>query len=86
MLLRDPSWHHMVQAWRAGADGGDFTFYLTGRAWLRVFGASEVSFRLYSSSCFALVFTVMWIAARKFYTTGVVAFRVIQYVVLLPAS
>ena len=37
MMLRDPSWHHMLQAWKLGADGGGFAFYLTGRAWFSLF-------------------------------------------------
>jgi hypothetical protein len=54
-LLQDPSWHHML---RVGADGDELSFLLTGRAWFRIFGASELSFRLYSSTCFGLAFTV----------------------------
>lgn len=73
MLLHDPSWHHMVGAWRAGADGGGFLFYLTGRGWFRLFGSANLSFRLYSSTCFGLAFAVTWAAARRFYGTGVVA-------------
>ncbi len=78
MLLRDPSWSHMVSAWRLGADGGGFLFYLTGRAWFHLFGASEMAFRLYSSVCFASALAVVWVAARRFYSTGFVAFAVIN--------
>ena len=78
MLLRDPSWKHMVQAWNIGADGGGFAFYLTGRAWFSIFGPSEVSFRLYTSTCFGLAFAVMWAAARRFYATGIVAFALLN--------
>ena len=74
MLLHDPSWHHMVQAWKAGADGGGFAFYLSGRAWFRLFGSTDLAFRLYSSTCFGLAFVVTWVAARRFYSTGIVAF------------
>jgi hypothetical protein len=78
MLLRDPSWHHMVYAWRMGADGGGFTFYLTGRAWFHLFGPSDISFRLYSSTCFGLAFAATWAAARRYYSTGIVAFALIN--------
>lgn len=74
MLLNDPSWHHMVDAWEAGADGGGFSFYLIGRAWFFVAGASDLAFRLYSATCFALAFTVIWLAARRFYRPEIVAF------------
>jgi hypothetical protein len=73
-LLQDPSWHHMLTAWKLGADGDGLAFLLTGRAWFRIFGASELSFRLYSSTCFGLAFAVAWVAARRFYRTAVVAF------------
>ncbi|MGI4830049.1 MAG: ArnT family glycosyltransferase [Janthinobacterium lividum] len=74
MMLRDPSWRHMLLAYNAGADGGGFTFYLTGRAWLQLFGHSALAFRLYSASCFGLAFAVSWAAMRRFYGTGIVAF------------
>ena len=74
MLLHDPSWHHMVQAWKMGADAGGFAFYLTGRAWFHVFGSSEVSFRMYSGADFAAAFVVLWVAARRYYGAGTVAF------------
>ena len=78
MLLRDPSWHHMVQAWKMGADGGGFSFYLSGRLWLLLFGASEIAFRLYSAVCFAAAFVVTWMTGRHFYRRGVVAFALVN--------
>ena len=74
MLLTDPSFAHMVAAWRMGADGGGFSFYLSCREWFHLFGATEVSFRFYSASCFALSFVCVWITARRFYSTWIVAF------------
>ena len=74
MLLRDPSWHHMVAAWRAGADGGGFSFYITGRVWFWIFGASEVSFRLYSAAGFGLSLCMLWVTLRRFYNLRIVAF------------
>ncbi len=73
MLVHDPSWNHMVAAWKAGADGGGFLFYLLGRAWFAVFGGSNVSFRLISAVCFGLAFCVTWAAGRRFYGVGPVA-------------
>lgn len=74
MLLRDPSWHHMVAAWKLGADGGGFAFYLTGRIWFRLFGPSEISLRMYSAASLGLAFMVVWVTARRFYNLPTVAF------------
>lgn len=74
MLLRDPSWPHMIAAWKMGADGGGFGFYLTARAWFHLFGPSEISLRMYSATCLGLAFVVVWAAARRYYRFGIVAF------------
>ncbi len=74
MLLRDPSWHHMVSAWKMGADGGGFGFYLTGRGWFALFGPSEISLRMYSAASLGLAFVVVWLTARHFYSIRTVAF------------
>ena len=76
LLLRDPSWHHMIRAWNLGADGGGFSFYLLGRAWFRLFGDSALAFRLFSSTCFGLAFVATWAALRRVYTLPIVAFAV----------
>ena len=46
MLLRDPSWRHMLFAYNQGADGGGFSFYLLGHAWFAVFGQPALGWRL----------------------------------------
>ena len=74
MLLTDPSWRHMIEAWRAGADGGGLAFYASCRAWFHLFGHSEVSFRLYSATCFGLAFVVNWITLRRYYSCWIVGF------------
>lgn len=74
MLLRDPSWRHMLLAYNQGADGGGFSFYLLGRGWFALFGHSEQAFRLFSATCFGLAFVVTWAALRRFYGVGVVTF------------
>ncbi len=72
MLLTDPSWHHMIRAWKLGADGGGFSFYATGRLWLDLFGASAIAFRMYSAVCFGLAFVLNWFTARRFYGLWIV--------------
>ena len=74
LLLRDPSWHHMIRAWKLGADGGGFSFYLLGRAWFRLFGDSALAFRMFTSTCFGLAFVATWAALRRFYPVWIVAF------------
>lgn len=74
MLLKDPSWHHMISAWEMGADGGGFAFYLTGRLWFWIFGSSEIAFRFYSATGFGLAFCVLWVTQRRFYSIGTVVF------------
>ena len=71
LLLRDPSFHHMTTAWLQGADGGGFSFYLTGRLWFDLFGSSVRSFRMYSEVCFAAAFIISWVTMRRFYTAAV---------------
>jgi hypothetical protein len=78
MLLHDPSWRHMISAWKQGADGGGFTFYLTGRLWFALFGASDVAFRLYSTIAFGISFCLLWVMLRRFYTVPVTAFALIN--------
>ncbi len=72
LLLRDPSWRHMVAAWRMGADGGGFGFYLLGRVWFFLFGPSEISLRMYSAAALGMAFVVLWATLRHFYDLRVV--------------
>jgi hypothetical protein len=76
MLVRDPSFHHMVTAWNMGADGGGILFYVTARAWFAVFGPSEMSFRLYSAAGFAAAFAALWIGLRTYYSRSTLAFAI----------
>jgi hypothetical protein len=77
MMLRDPSWQHMLSGWLRGVDGGGFLFYITGRLWFHVFGPSVLSFRMYSASGFAIALAAIWAAARRFYPSGVASFAVL---------
>jgi hypothetical protein len=84
MLLTDPSWHHMILSWQSGADGGGFSFYLTGRLWLAVFGHSMLSFRMYSASGFAVALCLLWWSARRFYSVRTVTFAALVTIFLSP--
>jgi hypothetical protein len=72
-LLRDPSWRHMLHEWSLGADGGGGLFYVSARLWLSLFGASTLSFRLYSAAGFAAAFTVLWVTLRPYYSRQALA-------------
>ena len=76
MLLTDPSWHHMVTAWKMGADGGGFAFYLLGRLWLHLFGPSELAYRLFSATGFGLGFVLTYATLRRFYGRWIAAFAI----------
>ena len=76
MLLNDPSWHHMLQSWKHGADGGGLVFYITGRLWLSSFYHSVLAFRLYTSTCFSAALVFTWIAGRRYYKPGTLAFAI----------
>ena len=84
MLLRDPSWHHMIHAWNLGADGGGFSFYLLCRGWFALVGASVLKFRLFSGVCFGLGFVALWAGLRRVYPTWVVAFAAFNSVFFSP--
>lgn len=84
VLLRDPSWLHMLRAWKLGADGGGIFFYVLGRAWFRVFGDGVLAFRLFTATTFGLAFPVLWATLRRFYSTGIVAFAVFNTLFFSP--
>jgi hypothetical protein len=77
LMLRDPSWSHMLAGWLHGVDGGGILFYITGRLWFHLFGQSVGSFRMYSATGFAIALTAIWAAARRFYRPAIVAFAVL---------
>ena len=76
LMLKDPSWRHVLFSWQHGADGGGAFFYILGRAWFKVFGSSVMSFRLFTATCFSLAFALLWKALRQYYPVACVAFSV----------
>ena len=66
-LLTDPSFHHMLSSWRAGADSGGIGFYLLGRVWIDLFGKSDMAFSAFSAiDCF-IAFAFAWLTLRRIY-------------------
>ena len=85
LLLKDPSWRHVLFSWQHGADGGGALFYILGRIWFKMFGSSVASFRLFTATCFATAFALLWKAARQYYPVTCVAFAVCVTWFLSPA-
>lgn len=77
LMLRDPSWKHLLDGWLHGVDGGGILFYITGRLWFRIFGPSVVSFRMYTATGFAITLSAVWAIGRRFYPPAVVALAVL---------
>ena len=84
VLLKDPSFSHMIAGWRHGDDGGGLAFYLTGRAWFLIFGSSVGSFRAYSQMCFSLAMVFCWLSMRRFYRPLVVAASILGVWLISP--
>lgn len=72
--ITDPSVGHMLRALANGVDGAPPLYHILARLWLAIWGKSELSLRLFSSSamCFALV--VLWIKLRKYFPLRATAF------------
>jgi hypothetical protein len=73
LTLRQPTFSALLHAWRAGLDSSGIWFYVFGRPWITIFGASEISLRFYSAIGMTAAAAVIWIAARRFYSTLAVA-------------
>ena len=76
VVLRQSTVGGMLRLWRAGLDGSGIWFFLFGRVWAGVFGASEVSLRMYSAVGVAAGAALVWAAARRFYALLPVAVSV----------
>ena len=73
LVLRERSFPRLLHSWWAGADSSGIFFYVFGRPWLAIFGATERSLRLFSAAGVATACGLMWACARRFYSLGVVA-------------
>ncbi len=65
MLVTDPSFRHMLQAWNVGADGGGVLFYLVARLWLDLFGHTVAALRLFSAAGVAVAAALTFRIARS---------------------
>jgi hypothetical protein len=68
LVLTQPSLSASLHVWREGLDSSGIWFYLFGRIWIAIFGASEISLRMYSAVPTAATAAVVWILARRYYS------------------
>lgn len=83
-LLGDPAFRHMLKGWWEGADGGGLLYYLLARLWVRCFGLTELTLRLFSTAGMCAALALTWTAARRSFSTLTVALS-IGLVYLTPA-
>jgi hypothetical protein len=78
MLVSDPSLRHMAHVLAEGADGGGAPLYFfTAWPWARVWGASELSLRLYSAAGFCVALVVLWRLLRRSCGSQATAFGIL---------
>ncbi|MBD2343411.1 glycosyltransferase family 39 protein [Anabaena subtropica] len=66
-LLNDPSFTHMIAAWSDTFNQAPPLYFILGWLWSKIFGATEVSLRLFSSLTLCLAFIIIWITLRRTY-------------------
>ncbi len=67
-LLSDSSLLHMLQAFADKINNTPFLYFGLGWMWARLFGASELSLRLFSAIGFCAAGVLMWFALRRAYS------------------
>jgi hypothetical protein len=73
----DRSLLHLYWAIQHGADGGQPLFYTTAWLWVKAFGASVLSLRLYSCASMCGALLVTWSCIRRVYGLWATAFGVL---------
>ncbi len=73
LLVTDPSWTHMLSAWRLGVDGGGFAFYTLCKLWLLTFGPNYLNFRAFSAAGCFLGLVATWRVLQFFYPDWIAA-------------
>ncbi|MBW4037939.1 MAG: hypothetical protein HIU91_03520 [Acidobacteria bacterium] len=84
LVLKQPTLHSQLRLWQTGFDSSGIWFHVLGRPWIAIFGASEVSLREFSALAVAASAAVLWIAARRFYATFVVASSILFVYIAMP--
>ncbi len=85
LVLTQPNLSSLLHTWRAGLDSSGICFYLLSRPWMDVFGAGEVSLRMFSAAGMCAAVGVFWVTARRFYPVLPVAASVLFFFSAVPA-
>jgi hypothetical protein len=76
-LLADPSFSNMLGAFHDHLNATPPLYFLLGWLWAQVFGAAELSLRLFSSLGFCLALIFVWLFLRRAYGFWASAFAVL---------
>lgn len=76
-LLADQSFKNMLVAFHDKINGTPILYFLIGWLWAKLFGATELSLRLFSSLGFCIALVVTWITLRQTYSLLPASFGVL---------
>jgi len=85
LVLTQPNLSSLLHTWRAGLDSSGICFYVFGRPWIDMFGAGEVSLRMFSAAGMCAAVGVFWVTARRFYPVLPVAASILFFFSAIPA-
>ena len=71
--LDQPTWHDVIRVWWSGVDSSGFFFYVFARPWLQLFGWTELSLHLWTTTFMSASFVLAWVVARRFASLSIVA-------------
>lgn len=66
-LITDPSFTHLLGAWADTFNQSPPLYFFLGWFWAKIFGASEMSLRLFSSLTISLALIFVWLTIRRTY-------------------
>lgn len=72
-VTRQPTFHRLWEVWSAGNDSSGIWFYVFARPWMTLFGASELTMRMFSAFGMSVSFILTWLCARRYFRWQVVA-------------
>ena len=64
-FVADPSFSHMLQAFNDKLNNTPLFYFALGWGWSQLFGASELSLRLFSCLGFCVAYFIIWIVLHK---------------------
>lgn len=76
-LLSEHHFHQMLMAFHDKINNTPFLYFLTGWLWAKLFGASEISLRMFSSLGMCVGLILIWITLRRTYPFRAVAIGVL---------